>query len=268
MIKKIIFIIVIIAVGLGLYGKYVEVNNLKVKEYTINNSKLPDEFKELTIVHFSDILYQNEENRLEDLITNINLQNPDIVVFTGDLFHSKQDYNKATLNYLKDNFEKIDASLFKFAIIGDNDKKFIDEYKDLLYDSDFILLDNENKYVFYKDNTPINIIGLNDVNKFSEIEMDDIECAHTILLTHEPDSFSTLKEYNVDTILAGHSLGGTINLPFYGGLIKKDGANTYINDYYKSNNKEMFISNGIGFEKYNFRLFNSPSINVYRFTNN
>jgi len=50
-------------------------------------------------------------------------------------------------------------------------------------------------------------------------------------------------------------------------VFKKDGANKYVNDYYRLNNTEIFISNGIGYEDYDFRLLNTPSINVYRFQN-
>ena len=71
--------------------------------------------------------------------------------------------------------------------------------------------------------------------------------------------------YEIDTVLSGHSLGGIIKIPFYGGLIKMDGAKKYINGYYKNNKTALFISNGLGYYKFNFRLFNTPSINVYSF---
>ena len=164
----------------------------------------------------------------------------------------------------------MEASLYKLAVIGDNDEKNLKEYKDILYESNFILLDNQNKLLFYKNETPINIIGITDITKiedFNTLLTTEVPYNYSLVITHKPDTFNELKKYNINTVIAGHSLGGLINIPYFGGLIKKEGAKTYLNDYYKENNQELFISNGLGYEEINFRLFNAPSINIYRFSN-
>lgn len=267
--KKILILIVLILFCLFLYGKYIEVNNFKVKEYTIYNENIPNSFKELKIVHFSDLLYKSNtsESILKDIITKINEQNADIMVFSGDLFYDYQNYSDEDINILKNNLKNIEANLFKFAVIGDNDKNYLDKYKDILYDSEFTLLDNENKLIFYKDTTPINVIGLSDLSNVEELLQTDVECNYNLAVIHEPDKIIELAKYNINTVLSGHSLGGVINIPYYGGIITKAGAKTYINETYKIDNTEIFISNGLGNEKYEFRLFNTPSINVYRFDN-
>lgn len=264
--KKALSIILLLLICLFLYGKYIEVNNFKVKEYKIQANDIPESFKEIKIVHFSDILYiSGNENKLKDLITRINEQKPDIVIFAGDLFNNNEKYTENDYKVLKDNLKNIEVSLFKFACLGDNDELYIDKYKDILYESEFILLDNKNKLVFYKDSTPINVIGLTNLDNINTLLETDIEYNYSLVITHKPDLIEKLKDYNINTVLSGHSLGGIVNIPYYGGLIKSNGANTYINDYYKVNNTELFISNGIGYHKYNFRLFNTPSFNVYRF---
>jgi len=267
--KKILIIIGLIIISLFLYDKYIEINNLKVNEYTIYNENISDSFKELKLVHFSDILYKKETNKdyLKDLIKKINEQNPDIVVFSGDLFFKEEKYNDDDIKFLKELLNDINSTLFKFAVIGDNDKNYLDKYKDILYESEFILLDNENKLVFYKDITPINVIGVSNTSDVESLLESDTPYNYTLAITHEPDNLKELNNYKIDTILSGHSLGGIINIPYYGGIITEDGANTYVNDYYKLNNTEIYISNGIGNKKFEFRLFNTPSINVYRFDN-
>jgi len=267
--KKILTLIVLILFCLFLYGKYIEVNNFKVKEYIIHSENIPESFKELKIVHFSDLLYKTNTNQniLKDTITKINEQDADIIIFSGDLFYKDENYSEEDLNILKNNLSNIEANLFKFAVIGDNDKNYLDKYKDILYESDFTLLDNENKLVFYKDTTPINIIGLSDISNVESLLETDTEYSYTLAIIHEPDNVSDLAKYNINTVLSGHSLGGIINVPFYGGLMQKDGSKIYINETYKVDNTEIFVSNGLGNEKYDFRLFNTPSINVYRFDN-
>ncbi len=267
--KRIIFSIILLITILFLYGRYIEVYNFKIHEYTITNSNIPASFTDLKIVHFSDILYESGKNNdfLEDNLNKINEENPDIIIFSGDLFKNGESYKEEDYNFLETLLTNIDASLYKFAVIGDNDEYYIDKYKEILSNSGFILLDNENKLLFYKDNTPINIIGLTNLDNINELLTTDVSYNYSLVITHKPDNLTTLSTYNINTILSGHSLGGVINIPFYGGIIKKDGTKTYLNNYYTLNNTEMFISNGIGNEKYHLRLFNTPSFNVYRFSN-
>lgn len=266
--KKVLSIIILIIFCLFLYARYIEVNNFKIKEYTITNENIPDSFKELKIVHFSDVLYESKNSeKFKKIITEINKQNPDIVIFTGDLFKSGQTYTEEDYNTLTEYLNSINVNLFKFAVIGDNDEGYLNKYKDILYESEFTLLDNKNKLIFYKDITPINVVGITDTNDIESLLETDTECNYSLIITHKPDNFIGLQKYNINTVISGHSLGGVINIPFYGGLITKEGAKTYVNDYYKLDDMELYISNGIGCDKYNFRLFNTPSINVYRFDN-
>ena len=104
------------------------------------------------------------------------------------------------------------------------------------------------------------------INKYEEISS-DVSTSYTIVLTHEPDNFSALKNKDVDLVLAGHSLNGQIRLPFYGGLLKRNGCKEYIDGHYQVDNKELYVTNGFGTIKYNFRLFNKPSFNIYRLKN-
>ena len=80
---------------------------------------------------------------------------------------------------------------------------------------------------------------------------------------HEPDYIEKLN-YNYDLALAGHSLNGSINIPFIKKFFLEDNAKDYYKPYYKVNNTDFYISNGIGVSNINFRVFNTPSINIYR----
>ena len=106
-----------------------------------------------------------------------------------------------------------------------------------------------------------------DLNNFDENILnneEDITPSFTIGLLHKPDEFEKLKNYDIDVIFAGHSLGGQLRLPFWGATLKKDGASIYTNDYYNENNTRLYVSFGIGTNPPHIRTFNKPSINVYR----
>ena len=268
--KKFLIFFTLFVILVFLYGHYIEVNFLTTHKYTIKDNDIPNSFKELKIVQFSDVLYTKEKNSqklFEKAIKKINAENADIIIFNGDLFDKDIKYNENDYNYLKKELKKLEASLYKYAVIGDNDQKFIEKYKDILYEADFTLLDNESTLLFYKDETPINIIGLSDTSNISELMQKDVAYKYSLAIIHKPLNIDKITEQNIHTIFCGHTLGGIIELPYIGGLIKKDKDSIYTNGYYKVNNSNLYISNGLGYEKFNFRLFNVPSINVYQFAN-
>ena len=91
------------------------------------------------------------------------------------------------------------------------------------------------------------------------------DISYKIILMHEPDYIKNIyNKYTVDLVLAGHSLNGSVNIPGIRNLFLEKHAKEYNNDYYKLNNTDFYITSGIGVSNINFRLFNTPSINVYR----
>ena len=119
------------------------------------------------------------------------------------------------------------------------------------------MVEKINKLIYYKGVTPINIIGYgSDISNDSEY--------FSILLTHDPKNHNKVKN---DLTFAGMTHGNQINIPLINKIIDIDDSN-YDSNYYQFKNHEMYISNGLGTNKYQFRLFSHPSINVYRLYNN
>lgn len=252
-----IFVILIITL-ISLYAFYIEPNNLKANEYIITSDKINSNYDGLKIIHFSDTLYNNKlnEENIKKLINSINEVNPDVIFFTGDLINKKvNDHNKELIiKYFKD----LNAKYYKYAILGDLDSNISSE---ILTSSDFKILDNSKEYLFINDNTPLEIDGGNDFDKINNDE--NITVSYKIAIIHKPDYAKNINE-NYDLILAGHSLGGQIRLPFYKTIINFDGAKEYTSEYHEFENSIMYVSYGIGARKYNVRLFNIPSFNIYR----
>lgn len=266
--KRIISILILIIFLIFIYGSYINIKGYKVNEYFIESDKIKESYEELKFLHFSDILYKSTTTKedVENIVDGIKKENADVIFFTGGLFSKQHKPSNDDIEDLKNMLKSIEATQYKFAIIGNDDEKYIDEYKEIMGYANFILLDNSNYLLFYKDIIPINIIGINDINKYEEISS-VVSTSYTIVLTHKPDNFSALKNKDVDLVLAGHSLNGQIRLPFYGGLLKRNGCKEYIDGHYQVDNKELYVTNGFGTIKYNFRLFNKPSFNIYRLKN-
>lgn len=266
--KKVLLAIALLLILLFLDGRFLETRYFKIHEYNIKNENIADAFEDFKIIQFSDILFN--ENRSIDyvkkIVKDINNHKPDIIVFTGDLIDDQYKIDEKDQKELTEALKSLDCTLYKYAITGENDNKNIDLYRNILEQSNFKLLNNSKEYIFYKDINPLRIIGINDLTNLDDLFVNEegINPFYTLVLTHYPDNIDKISNYNPNLILAGHSLGGIIKVPFYGNLIKKENAKKYPYDYIKINNTDVYISNGLGQEGFDFRLFNRPSYNIYR----
>lgn len=262
---KIIFIIFIIIITIFLSLK-IGTLGLKVREYKIENEKLSS-FYGFKIVHFSDLLYGNgvDDKKLNKLVTMINDTKPDVVIFSGNLISNKAKITNETIDLITNNLKKIKSNYGKFYVSGnvDNNKYF----STIMTNSDFVSIDNKYEIIYSKENKKMIITGL-DINKsisneiIEKLNIDDID--YKILVSHYPDKIDEILKYNFNLILSGHSLNGQIRLPVIGKIYTPNNSKKYYDSYYKIDNTNLYISNGIGNYKVNLRLFNTPSFNLYR----
>lgn len=271
-IVKIIFIILGIIVLFLSYLRFISTNGLIVKEYKVTNKNI-GEYHGLKVVHFSDIHYKTtiDKDDLKEIGDKINYINPDIIVFTGDIFDNKLKYSESDIKDLTSFFKSLKASYKKYAIIGDNDD--INNYRKVINNSDFTDLNDSYDLIYSKSKKPILIAGIssgtNDIEEKllkvnNYLSSDKTDQIYSIILMHEPDNIKNIHDF--DLALAGHSLNGQIRLPLIGAVRKVNGAQNYYDSYYKINKTNLYISGGLGTNKVKLRYFNKPSINFYRIT--
>lgn len=266
--KLTIFIIIVLIILSYIYVKEIGSRFIQVNEYKIETKDIPDSFNGLKIVHFSDIHYGTtiNEKELKTIIKKINEIKPDVVFFTGDLFDKDITINEDTTKKLVELLSQIEPTLYKYAIYGDMDNP--DKFAEIMEKSNFIILNNESKLLYYNGNTPIVITGLNPKpnNDIINAPIEDIDTSslYSIVLMHQPDNYDNIKLYSPSLTLSGHSLGGLVEIPYLKPLFLQEGAKKYYKDHYKINDNDFYISSGLGTYKIPFRINNRPSINFYR----
>ena len=270
-ILKILLIIFILLFSLFLYMRYIATTNLITKEYRVIDSALPDNFNGLKIVHISDLYYKSSttKEKLTTLVKQINKIKPDIIVFTGDLVDTNTLLTDEDKEDLISAFNNMHAKVDKYTITGDKDSE---DFNYIISNTDFVLLENDYELIYAFDLTPILITGISnksDIQKsFSYYESENNnKFVFNIVIMHKPDLIEEIIQYNPNIVLAGHSLNGSIKLPFIGGILKPSGAKSYYDEYYTINNTKLYISGGIGTNNNKLRLFNRPSFNFYRLNN-
>ena len=274
---KITIIIILLSITFYLYTTYISSKIIDVKEERIINEKLPTNFNGLKIIQISDIHYGSTIfiKDIKKLVELVNERTPDLVVFTGDLINKDYKLNSKEQEKLITELKKIKTTIGKYAIMGEEDSS---EFNTIMNQSNFTILNNSYDLIYKDNNIPILLIGLNNSKKNEDIDSayeyfnqpTHNSNIYTITLLHKPDTVNEILEKypTTDLFLAGHSHNGQINIPYIGGLVKKEGSQQYINEFYQINESKLYISSGIGTNGNGFRLFCRPSINFFRLSSN
>ncbi|MEL7607115.1 MAG: metallophosphoesterase [Sedimentibacter saalensis] len=265
-ILSVLSILMTILIMIYIYARFIEPELLTVRYETINTDYLKND--EIKILQFSDT-HISEYFDIDDLnnaIDKINEENPDIVVFTGDLIDQFNNYeNKENIHEIWEILGSINAPI-KYAVYGNHDYGGGAEkvYKEIMEKSGFKLLINE------KEELPqynINFIGMDD-SIFGEYEPAVIsgnmdKDMYNIVLSHEPDVADRLLEYSIDLLLAGHSHGGQVNLPFANYLPSL--GEKYVRGFYDFENfrqTKVYVNIGLGTSTIPMRFMAAPELTV------
>ena len=265
-IKRIVIAILIIFLVVFfscLYITRIGTISLLVHEEVIYNSKLPESFSSLKIVHFGDLHYEDKA-LLKDTVNTINKRNPDILIFTGDLLKDEELTSSARKDLVGE-LKKLTASIGKYAVLGETDN---DEAKSILRDCGFTILEDTNTLIYHGTNEAIMLVGLNTNNEtidYNKAFTNYNSNTFTMAIFHKPDYIDNfIDTYPVDLALAGHSHLGEIRIPKFLNLAEKDYATKYTDSYYKINNTDFYITSGIGTTEFGVRINARPSINFFR----
>lgn len=136
------------------------------------------------------------------------------------------------------------------------------ELIDLLQKTPFTLLDNRSQLIPCRGGY-LNICGLGEFSAgrcHPDIAFKDYDRNYPgIVLTHNPDSIPLLQNYPGDLVLAGHTHGGQINIPFLWNRITRMKEKQFKRGLKRVNDKWAYINRGIS-GSMKFRLFSIPEI--------
>ncbi len=278
--KKIIIILIsIILLFLVSLYLYYENNCLQVSNYIVESNRLPRDFDGFKIAQISDFHNTNSKKLTNDLVEEIKDSKPSIIVLTGDLI----DSNKTNVNIAISFIKKINDIAPIYYVTGNHEAR-IDNYgelKDKLEKNKVIILDGKLE-IIKKDNSEINLVGIDDPSFNSNTYRDDSTIVQdslipiqydrnnfNILLSHRPELIETYAENDFDLVLSGHAHGGQIRIPFIGGLIAPNQGlfPKYASGIYEMNNTKMIVSRGIGNSILPFRVNNRPELVIIELKN-
>ncbi len=251
-----------------LWGTYVGFRKVEVVHFDYASRDLPEAFDGYRIVQFSDThvgtYTGNRRCILQAVVDSINAQQPDLVVFTGDM----QNKEASEIIACQDILKEIKAHDGVISVLGNHDYPIyidttaIDEYERYLClgrtveaqrDMGWTVLMNGHVNIV-RDSAHIVIAGMEndgegdrspqkgDINKtLRGVSRDEF----VVMLEHDPYSWRNriLPHSHAQLTLSGHTHAGQISLlglspavfkfKEYGGL-------------YKEGNRALYVSKGVG----------------------
>ena len=123
--------------------------------------------------------------------------------------------------------------------------------------SDYNPVPTSDEITHSMQNTELTILSMNALN---EERAPDVPCQ--IYLTHYPTAVDHIKDAQYALILAGHSHGGQVRLPFIGALILPYGVGEYEKGLYRTKAGPLYVNPGIGTYQFPVRFGCRPEITL------
>lgn len=258
--------------------------NFRVEPVDVAFKNLPKSFNGLKIVHISDIhigSFQGFEGQVEEAINLINAQQPDLILFTGDLvnnFHEELDGWIPVLGKMK-------ARFGKYSILGNHDYGHYYHWEDKNEEKEnfrkiqeshaemgFKLLNNTSETIEI-NGEKIALIGVENWGLPPFPQIGDYEAASRevqdipfkILLSHDPTHWQEkiIGKTDVAITLSGHTHGMQFGIQL--GNIKWSPSQYKYprwSGLYREANQLLYVNRGFGFIGYPGRVGMPPEITV------
>jgi predicted MPP superfamily phosphohydrolase len=259
--------------------------NYQVKKIKLSFKNLPAAFKGLRMVHISDIhsgSFQDIRavNKGIDLILK---QQPDLIVFTGDLVNDRA----TEMDPYQNSFGRLTAPLGVYSTLGNHDygdyvqwptaqEKMdnLEALKKVHANMGWRLLMNEH-VILEKNGEKIALLGIENWGakarfpKYGKMDLAHVgteDIPFKILLSHDPSHWDAqiLPEYNsIDLMLSGHTHGMQFGLenPYFKWSpvqwMYKQWAGLY-----EQGSQKLYVNRGYGFIGYPGRVGILPEITV------
>ncbi|MEW6160106.1 MAG: metallophosphoesterase [Verrucomicrobiota bacterium] len=204
------------------------------------------------LVHFSDLHYKGDRAFLKKVIKRINALEPDLVCFTGDIIEDSKFLPealelmqgvRAPMYGIPGNHDywaraDFDAVAEAFAAMGGK----------WLMDQETLTRDGK-----------VNVIGVTCGKAPQFVARTGLK---NILMFHYPNWVEKLNGLSFDLMLAGHSHGGQVRLPFFGALLVPFGVGQFEMGLYQTASGPLYVNPGIGYFYFNARFCCRPEVTL------
>lgn len=262
-------IVVLAAVGIALFSAFIaycmyEASTLQVEEFALPLPPANPQGGELRILHVTD--FHGNEKMMARVVAEARKLQPDVILFTGDLITG---YARMTRTiHIIEPLRELAAIAPTLAVYGNHDMEQLAAVERILTQADVTILRNQStSLLIQRLNRSFHFVGLGehwegDLHPdlaFADIKPEDKD--NTIAMVHAPITYPKLTKYPWRLLLAGHTHGGQIVIPWLNYKPLRLEGPFDEGFLLLENNQGMFVSRGVGGGP---RLNCPPTINLLR----
>ncbi len=262
--------LVVVGFLCAIWGFLIEPNHITIKEDVIEGD-WPALLSDMKIVFLTDPHVGGPHitlDKLKEIVETTNEMNPDLILLGGDyVVTGLVGGTYVPSRKIIDVLSELYAPLGVYGVLGNHDhwddnERMVKEFAS----SPIVLLEDDHRVLEYKG-AQIAVVGISDYyeaeHNVTRATNGLVEGIPIVAITHTPDIFPELPKH-IDLTLAGHTHGGQVSLPLIGPLVVPSKYGTrYAKGLIKEEDKQMYVSAGIGTSIMPVRFLTPPEINVF-----
>lgn len=251
---------------------YEENNRLTLSRYSVESSRLPQEFDGFSIVHLSDLHSKCFGSGQGRLLRRIDQLAPDLVCITGDLVDKRRYHHNGVAPALE-LCQRVAQERPVIFVTGNHESAlpFYPKLRRTLRQIGVTVLENQALRL-YRGGAALYVAGLRDPAFIRENRgafrkevfrlCREAEGDFTLLLCHRPELLEDYGAAGADVVLSGHAHGGQFRVPGAGPLwMPNQGVFPPLAEgLHRFGSTAMVISRGLGNSLFPQRLLNWPDI--------
>jgi hypothetical protein len=256
------------------YGYSFGQRRVRITRLTLDLAHVPPALAGLRIVHISDLHIGDNLpcRQLAAFVSRVNALEPDVICITGDIVDSPRAEMSEGLTVL----DRLRAPGGVFAILGNHDHYAGAErvHAALLRWTSITVLRDAATTLRW-NGSPLHLIGLDDrgldwargvpsVPILDELRAQLPPNEPVLLLCHRPDAFAHAAAVGIDLTLSGHTHGGQIGIPWFGGRVRNlaEFFTRFDRGLFEENGHYLYVNCGLGITGLRIRLATPREITV------
>jgi len=238
---------------LAVYALWIEPHRIGITREALRSARLKPA-SPIRVMHLGDLHVERITDRERRLVELVAVERPDLIVCSGDLLNYSYAHDREAWSDCRWLFERLSAPLGTFVVSGSHPADHDEAVAHIVAGTPARWLRDERVTIEHHGQV-LDVIGLHCTHR-PFLERPRLEALlpaskdrFTLLLYHTPDLAPDAAELGIDWMLAGHTHGGQVRVPWFGALATSSlYGKAFEMGRYALGQMTLYVTRGIGLE--------------------